>query len=233
MGIYGLWRRQRASLGENLTNQEHDVFLRDFCHKPPVKKLLWGEAAVPQLLAWNFYFRTINSTLERDFFYGHLIKALTKTNAPGSQCGLASPYYEADEALPHLWGLRRKPLRETFSGRSWMLESLLHLFVRTNLKVNVRMIFAEIPLIGLARFIPKAKWQYYLLKRKKGVLHERFLRPPHRWPELRKEAQENLGKELPNLIKSYPIQYLCFLCCVPYRAIPSGVRWLSSALEEL
>jgi hypothetical protein len=49
---------------------------------------------------------------------------------------------------------------------------------------------------------------------------------------MRMEAEEHQGSDLPSLIKQFPVEYLCFLCTVPYRLIPSGIRWLSTALQE-
>lgn len=234
MGIYGLWRQQRIAGGKERADEARNEFIGDFCRKYKLKKWLWGEAAVPLFLGWNFYFRTIDGTLESDFMYGHLIQAITECNAPGSTCPLPNPYYDAEEVLPHLLGLKAKPIRDVFSGRSWALESLMHLFVRTNLKANARFLIPPITRLGLFRFEPDEKWRYYMLKRRKtpGTVHERFLRPPHRWSELRAEAEEHEGTDLPLLIKQFPIEYLCFLCAVPYRLIPSGVRWLSTALQD-
>jgi hypothetical protein len=234
MGIYGLWRRQRIAEGLEEQDEHRTAFIADFCREQKDWLRFWGEAAIPQFLAWNFFFRTIDGTNESDAVYARLIRGIIEANARDGNEPLPNPYYEAEALLPHFLKLRKKPIRDSFVGKSWCLEALLHLLVRANYKQTVRLHFADITRIAFAGFVPKEKWRYYLLKPcKEGDWQERFLEPPHRWSELRKLAEEHEGTDLPPLMKRFPLEYLCFLCTVPYRLNASGVRWLSTALQRM
>ena len=137
MSIYALWR-----LRDEIDKNETDVFLREFCKKKQHLLELWGEAAIPQFLAFLWYFRKINATMGPTISLYHLISAICQRNGPNSRTFLANPYYEADDILPHnlapILGSGEDPLEETFTGSSYALEGLVHLFVRTNWKQTMK-----------------------------------------------------------------------------------------------
>lgn len=62
MSIYALWRRR-----DEIDKDETDDFLREFCKEKRNRLKLWGEAAIPQFLAFFWYFRKIDATPEPDF----------------------------------------------------------------------------------------------------------------------------------------------------------------------
>ena len=121
MSIYALWRQRDG-------NPKNDVddFLREFCKEKQHLLELWGEAAIPQFLAFFWYFRKITGTMEPDVLLSHLISAICQHNGPNSRTYLANPYYEAEDILPHLLapilGSGEDPLDETFIGESYALE---------------------------------------------------------------------------------------------------------------
>jgi hypothetical protein len=235
MGIYGLWRTQRVKEGLEDPDEARDTFLRSFCKEHGKRTIwLWGEYAIPQILAYIFYLRTIDATPASDVLIHTLIQAITRKNRPGSDGALANPYYDAEATLPHVLGLESKPLRDSFSGSSYLLEGLTHLFVRANFKQQMFLSFPEITRIGFRSFVPDQPWQFYFWRnRGTGMDQIRFLQPPHRWGKLRAEAAESQGKDLPELLQQFPIQYLCFICVLPHRATAGGLRWASTRLEEL
>jgi hypothetical protein len=234
MGIYGLWRAQRVKDNREEPDEDREKFLRSFCKEHGQKGWLWGEYAVPQILAYFFYLRTIDATPRPDFLIHTLIRGIVRNNRPGSGDALASPYYDAESILPHVLGLEPKPLRDSFAGSSYMLEGLMHLFVRANFKQQMRLTFPEITRVGFRSFATEEPWQFYLWRNRGiGTNHHRFLKPPHKWCELTALAAECEGKDLPNLIKQFPIQYLCFQCVYPHRTTACGVRWISTQLEQM
>ena len=73
-----------------------------------------------------------------------LISEICEQNEPKGEGLLASPYYEAEDILPHMLGVAEEPLMDSFSGQSYALEGLIHLYVRGN-SIAVQAIH-EIPL---------------------------------------------------------------------------------------
>lgn len=235
MGLYGLWRAQRIKESLEEPDQDRDKFLRSFCKKYGKSSIiwLWGEYAVPQILTYMFYLRTVDATPASDFTVFGLIKGIVQKNRPGNDDALANPYYDAEAMLPYLMGLEHTPLQDSFSGSSYTLEGLTHLFVRANFKQQMLLTFPEITRIGFRTFSPDEPWKFYLWRnRGTGTDRLRFLKPPHRWADLRSEAAESEGKDVPDLLKQFPIQYLCFICVLPHRTNASGLRWISTRLEE-
>jgi hypothetical protein len=232
LGIYGLWRQQRVKAGQEEVDEKRDDFLRKFCMEKADLICLWGEYAIPQVLACYFFSRAFHSTQESDFRYLRLLHIIARKNQPGQKDALANPYYDAEAILPYVLGLERKPLRDSFAGSSYFLEGLLHLAVRTNYKEAIKSIFPDVTRVGLKSYVPEEPWQFYLFDNvRRGTSHQRMLPLPQSWPNLRALAEESEGKEIPRLLKQFPILYLCFLCVLPHRANASGLRWLSTQLD--
>ena len=137
MSIYALWRRDKKR-----TPNETDDFIKAFCKEKRSQLYLWGEAAIPQFLAFFWYFRKINATREPDDLLVSLISLICRLNKPRGQQFLANPYYESEDILPHILGVAEEPLMDSFQGHSYGLEGLVHLYVRRNWK------HYEIPLAG-------------------------------------------------------------------------------------
>jgi hypothetical protein len=233
MGIYGLWRRQRIYEGQEEANGVRDDFLRRFCHEKAKLLSIWGEYAIPQWLAFNFFFRTINATPASDFLYLRLIEVITRANGRRGKGTLANPYYDAESIIPRLLGLEAEPLEDSFARASFLLEGVLHLFIQTNYKQHMKYIFPQITPVCCRSFVPDEPWRYFIYRNRDGKVLDRMLQPPHRWPDLRSQASECEGKEVPGLLRQYPIHYLCFICVYPHRANSSGLRWISTRLQEI
>ena len=133
MSIYALWRRS-----DEVPKDETDDFLREFCKEKRHQLELWGEAAIPQFLAFFWHFRKIDSTPEPEFLLGRLIALICKQTRPRGNTFLANPYYQAEDILPHFIEVADEPLEDNFTGKSYALEGLVHLFVRRNWKQHMK-----------------------------------------------------------------------------------------------
>jgi hypothetical protein len=232
MGIYGLWRAQRIRDHQEQADNDRDAFLRRFCHEKAKFLLVWGEYAIPQWLAFSFYYRTINATPESDFLYARIIEMIVRANGPHGAGTLANPYYDAESILPRAFGLDPEPLEDSFLRSSFMLEGVMHLFVRANYKRRMKYMFPDLTQIQLRAFVPDELWESYRYRSPNGKNVTKSMRPPHRWSELRTTACECAGSELPAQLKHYPFHYLSLICVYPHRFSASGIRWLSTRLEQ-
>ncbi len=235
MSIYAIWRK---TLQTNLDN-EHDLFIREFCLNNINKVELWGEFAVPQLIVLYVYLRTIDATLKPDFqILASLIDTISKHNRPRCNEGLANPYYDVEDILPYITTFIDKPLsgellRDSFNGCSYTLESLIHLFVRTNWKQRMKALWPSTTQIAKLSFIPNNPWEFYFWRNREGINQIEFTVPTQCWDDLKHKAFESEGKEIPTLIKQYPIQFLCLLIVMPHRINSSGIRWVTTKLEKM
>lgn len=228
LSIYALW------LNRDYEEQSKEQdFIKAFCLKHKGDLWLWGEYAIPQFLSLYFYLRTIDATPDPDFLLFKLINTITFLNKPRGKGFLATAYYDAEEILPHILATTDKKLEDSFRGKAQSLESLVHLYVRTNWKQTMKSVWPDVTKIAVENFIPENKWQWYLWRCDKGTVEVRLVKPTQNWDDLKKHAFESEGKELPNLIKSDPIYYLCFLMVFPHRVDSSGVRWVSTNLKDI
>jgi hypothetical protein len=228
MSIYALWRRN-----ENQPESEVDEFIMKFCSDNKTKLYLWGEAAIPQFLAFYWYFRNIDSTVKPDLLLRDLIHAISKCNHPKGKNPLANPYYEAFEILPYMLGIAEEPLQDTFNGYSYTIEGLVHLFIRRNWKQTMKLLWPDITRLKFEIFEPENNSDFYRWRNQKGT-HKTIL-PKHRqeWKELQTLASESNGECIPSSIKNYPVLLLLFLCVYPHRINSEILRWLDTKLMKI
>jgi hypothetical protein len=159
MGLYGLWRKH---VHESASEVDREI--KDFCTRNSSNMLLWGEYALPQFLSYHLFERHIDATARTDVLLYALIEGIEKhnLNTDKSNFGLPNPYYSPEEILPYLHGLTQNRLGDSFVGSSYGLEGLVHLFVRTNRKSQLKFMWPAITRLAVMSFYPKDKWGFYL-----------------------------------------------------------------------
>ena len=232
MSIYALWRCK-----DETEKDETDDFLRKFCQEKQHLLELWGEAAIPQFLAFFWYFRKINATMAPTVSLYCLISTICQRNGPNSRTFLANPYYEAEDILPHLFapilGSSEDPLDETFTGSSYALEGLVHLFVRRNWKQTMKDLWPGVSKLASVSFKPKNSWDFYRWRNKDGKRWDVYPEPIQKWEELKALSFESEGACLPPTIKNDPILLLLFLCVYPHRMNAEIMRWLDTQMKDI
>ncbi len=229
MSIYALWRHSNEE-----PKDEVDDFLQDFCKEKQHLLELWGEAAIPQFLAFLWYFRRINATMGPNVFLCHLISTICQRNGPNSRSFLANPYYEADDILPHTLGLSEDPLEDTFKGSSYTLEGLVHLFVRRNWKQTMKDLWPGVTKLASITYKPDNSWDFYRwMNKNEGERYDVYPKPMQEWDDLKKLSFESEGACIPPTIKDHPILLLLFLCVYPHRMNAEIMRWLDTQMKDI
>ena len=242
MGIYALWRRR-----DEVDKDETDDFLREFCKEKCGQLELWGEAAIPQFLAFFWYFRKIDATPKSDALIRCLISSICKRNHPTGETFLANPYYEAEGILPYLLapilGSVGEPLEDIFTdksyvadfftGKSYALEGLVYLFARRNWKQTMKRLWPHITRLELVSFDPENFSYFYRWRSEKGT--NKIVYPKHTqdWEELKEASFESEGACIPPSIKDDPILLLLFLCVYPHRMNAEIMRWLDTQMKDI
>ena len=233
MGIYALWRRR-----DGVPKDEVDDFLREFCKEKRHLLELWGEAAIPQFLAFFWYFRKIDATPEPDFrILYRLISSIGKLNHPNTKVFLVNPYYEAEDILPHrlapVLGSVEDPLEDIFTGKSYALEGLVHLFVRRNYKQSMKCLWPDVTRLDFVSFEPANFCEFYRWRSEEGT--NRIVTPKRtqEWEELKALSFESEGACIPLSIKDDPILLLLFLCVYPHRMNAEIMRWLDTQMQQI
>ena len=232
MGIYALWRRIKSE-----PKDEVDDFLGEFCKEKQDLLELWGEASIPQFLAFFWYFRKIDATRRPVSLLYSLISSICKLNRREGGKFLANPYYEAEEILPHLLvpilGPAADPLEETFTGNSYALEGLVHLFVRRNWKQTMKSLWPGVTKLEFVSFEPENFCEFYRWRSEEGTNKAVMPKRIQEWDELKELSFESEGACIPPSIKDDPILLLIFLCVYPHRMNAEIMRWLDTQMNEI
>lgn len=227
LSIYAFWTRF-----DRREDEETELFLREFVLNNLDKMQLYGEAAIPKFLAFYWFYRKIDGSMRPDFILRDMINAICQANGSSNEdTFLANPYYEAEEILPHLLGIASEPLDDYFKGNSYMLEALVHLFVRKNWKQAMKMLWPEITKISTTEFAPKRRWEYCKWRNTEGEIKTNYPKMTQDWSELKELSIESSGGNVPNIYKKYPHLFLLFLCVFPHRANSQNIRWLDTAIR--
>lgn len=227
VSIFALWRRSDGG------DDPVDESAEKFCEEHRRNLWLWGEGAVPLLLAFYWFWRKRDPTPAIDHFLSALISGICRANGPESnpRAAIPSPYYSESDVLAARLGLAEKPIEEDFRKHSYCLESLVHLFVRLNWKAEVGFLWPSITHIWFTRFAPEAKWQFFQWRVRNGLNWHVALRCPQDWSELRVEAAECDGASIPTVIRDDPVLLALILCVLPHRLTADVARWLDTRLE--
>ena len=156
---------------EGPSKDEVDDFLREFCKEKWSPPDLWGEAAIPQWLALLWYSRKISAPGELDDVLGAVISQICERNGPKGVERLANPYYEAEDILPHLLEVAEEPLMDSFSGESYALEGLIHLYVRGNSmqsKQSMKCLWPDVTRLMYQSFEPANFCDFYRWRNEDG-----------------------------------------------------------------
>ena len=204
--------------------------VRAFCAQYRTRLKIWSEAAIPYHLAVFWLIRRNDPRGGIDFFLRELISFLVHSNRPDTASPLASPYYDLNDILPHLIGLSDDPIEEAFRGRSFMLEGLIHLYVRRNWKQTMKRLWPEVTRIAFASFTPEMLHEFFTWQCSQGINRSVYPRHTKAWEDLTNEATEDQGLDIPSEARAYPHFVLLYLLVCPHRTSSSAVRWLDSAL---
>lgn len=234
MGVYGLWCRFRDR-SEDAKSPRHQ-FLRSFCRDNSNALHLWGEYAVPQILANGLFRRTFDASLHYERMLFGLIQSIVSSNMPkqdGEEKPLHNPYYEPEVALPVLFGFEKCQEKDSFVGSSFYLEGLLHLLVRCNFKEGIRELIPAVTHIDERWFTPELPWQFFVFKNSEdGAEHCRIKSPPYRWKALREISADCRGEDVPGALKGSFMTYMCILIVMPHRVTAGTLRWLVNEVEK-
>lgn len=228
LALLGLWR-----IGRGVPHDSLDDHINDFVAKHIPHLRLWGEYAIPQFLSVYFYMNATDSTLRPTGLLQILLSGIVTLGQSRKGRALPSPYCNAEELLIETMCRGQQEKRQNFQDGSFSIEPVMHLYVRANMKQMMKRLWPDITRVQFKRFTPDIIHDCYLWHVEEGVTDSIFIPPTKNWDELRREAWESSGAEVPSLMREYPFFYLAFLCAYPHRINASGVRWLDTTLTNI
>ena len=211
---------------QDLPKGDFGESINSFCRNNLNLLTIWSEGAVPFFLSLYWHLRRHDPTPKADFLLRDLIVYMVRKNHPESTSAIANPYYQTPDILPHFFGFTEEKIADTFKGRSYSLESLVHLFVRRNWKQAMRWLWPEISRIKFISFDVDSPQDFFIWRSPRGITRSISPKPTKIWGELVAEATESEGAAIPDIARTYPHFVLLYLMVCPHRSNSSVVRWL-------
>lgn len=213
-----------------LTNDQRDTVRRLFPEKPSFFEL-WGEGAIPQLMAFIFAWRTRDPSNQPDTAYAPILRHIIRLNLSSADASIPSPYLSLDDCLrSKLSGIvpasRDYVDEETQRHSSYFAEGLLHCFVRGNYKSTVKSIWPDLTRLHLNYFRPDRRWQFGIWRLDEGTNISRQLPSRYEWNNLQEDAADVCCSIVPKQLEKDPVILLAFLIFFPHRAAPEVLRYL-------
>jgi hypothetical protein len=230
---YWLWCRRDNLAPANLPSVE--TFLpREFS-----TRALWGEAALPQLLAHYWYISRRDASFGPERQLARLLATIIRCQLGQEEAEfLASPYYSIGDVVRHrhagFLGTANDPFDAmSFRGASYFAEALLHLVVRTNLKQHCKTLWPDFTKLNLRWFEVAEPWQFCTIHTEDGLACTRLVPPTGEWAALQEAAAAHDTPKVPELLRADPILLLLFVMMVPHRATPNVIRFLGREFSDI
>jgi len=199
-----------------------DAFLEERSH--PID--LWGEAAVPQALAyfWRCRTRVTNRSLQQ------VISFIISRNRPEDGY-FPDPYHLADAALRDRLadglGIERGKVKEDTQGNaSYLTLGLFHCFVRANLKSAAKQLWPGLTRMSHLAMVPTEPWAFGLWRTDFGENVNLLLKPTGQWRNIQKDAADIETPHVPRGLSDDPIMLFAYITFAPHRALPEVLRFL-------
>ncbi|GDY15080.1 hypothetical protein LBMAG53_39580 [Planctomycetota bacterium] len=211
-----------------LNNHEYDEKCRRLIKVCRSQRFLWGEYAVPQILAIIVWlYRNESSNAAEDWMcwlVGELL-SLTMTQSRIHY----PPWQRLDEKVAKdILGIDDEVSNTGQTKESHWLETAVRIAVRLNLKTYLKGVWPLIADSAKLSFFPDDRLDWLRYKADKGRNHHQAWVPPHSWSKIINESQGE--KPDIELINNDPYLHLLILLVCPHRI---NSQWFLCHLREL
>jgi hypothetical protein len=211
--------------------------IEEFIARSRSEMELWGQGALPQYLAYYWYWRATDATVAPDVFLTSLLEATTRITKEGeNRETLLSPYYSFEDVRRHQLariGALRDPLEDDSPrAASFFAEATFHLLVRTGLKQRCKEAWPDLTRIIHEGFDPDGPWGFCMWRSEGGTATTRLLTYEERWSNVVEDARCVGTPEVPAFLRERPSLLLLFAIVCPHRATPNLIRYLGHSFNE-
>jgi hypothetical protein len=227
VSVFALWQRFRDP------SRKIENWFESFVRSHQKDLLLWGEAAVPQFLAVFWLLRQFSATMEPDSLLTSLIESICNANEAEFLSGLPDPYHRLGDVVMEQFGMSEDPPTETYyKGRSYTLESLVHLLARRGWRQRLRFLWPKITRLHHAEFQVASPWEFCLWRAENGNLAITQPKMPQSWAELKDQARQVDASLIPQLFQTRPELLLAFVLVYPHRLTKDVAKFLDDCARE-
>ena len=192
---------------------------------------LWGEGAVPQLLAVIWWFDIMQYEHLADRLLFAITKGIVGSNNKGN--GLLDPYHPLAKVVMIKQGLGEQDTQSIYKNRSYVLEGLIELLVRRGWRGALAEIWRPLTSIHNARFDPERTYQYCLWHCEEGLMQTSFPQSPQSWAHLVQQSSTHNINNIPKYLQKNPDILLLFLIVYPHRLQTDVMKYLDSIYHQV
>jgi hypothetical protein len=225
MGVYWVWCQ-----AEGWDKTTRKAAIEELIPQNLPTKSVWGEGAIPHVLAFTWYRKRVDVSASADEFIASLLRDIL-SNKLGPAGHLPSPYYGIEDVVKHnhlqILGCDDPYEGDGFQGTSYICESLMMCLVRANLKERCKELWPDFTRVAHERMLPDEAWRFALYRTGEGATSTTEIYPSTmQWKDLRDLFAEHDGSDIPEALKADPILLLLFVTIFPFRASFSAVKFL-------
>ncbi len=143
--------------------------------------------------------------------------------------GLVNPFYDIETTTRYHFGMLNDPIDETTRGFSYLLQPLLGLAARRDLRDVVERLWAGTSHIQCAESLPQAPWQEFRVRGDDASLRSAYPPSTQSWKELR-AAKSSPAEPIARVLQDYPYFLPLFLLVFPHRLREATARYLDSQI---
>jgi hypothetical protein len=230
LGIYWMW-----SEADGWEHTDHKDLIKNLIPEqlPPC---IWGEAAVPQFLAYTWYRKRISPSSAHDEQVAVVLREIMSNKLNEDADHLASPYYDIEKVTRHSYAKKvgwDDPFGgESFAGSSYVCESLLMCVVRAGMKEICQALWPAFTHMTHLKTIPDDSWRYALYRMGDHAMDDMKIYPGKMlWSDLQEIAAEHAGTDVPPQLRKDQFLLLLFVIIFPFRASFSAVKFLHKRFD--
>ena len=239
LSILSFWKMNGIgfdSVDRNINGKSDDKFnefIRMFFMKYRHQFRVWGESAMPFIFSFYWRYRLLDSSDYSDGLLCLMIKFICDSNIVSTKTPLMSPYYDVSQVLSNYYITGIDKLDDSFDGASFSIEAFIHLLSKRLCKDGVRQSWPHVSKLLFRSFEPRGECEFYRWKSEKGENITIIPEMQKDWSDLLNIAMESEGKNVPSLLRPYPILFLLLLCVFPHRLNASNIRWLDEHMIRM
>ncbi len=228
LSVLAIRKRETGIIDDEL--EDLIVEITDSDHTTP---FVWGEAAIPQVLAiaWLRMLRDVR--LSSEFLLLDVLCGILDRNKHVVEGSLPSPYVGPDEYLR----LLREPIpsNDQFGscGYSWYLPILVDQLVDLNWRQELGHRWYEISGMRCESFRCDLNWESFIWRASQGITSTGMYGAPQSWRRLRTDWQELSTTSVCTHFKNSPSLGLLYLIVFPHRVSRELAKAIWQSFWEL
>lgn len=221
ISAYALWKKSKD---KDWSEEKAYSFVTS--HQKNI--LLWGEAAIPQLLSTSWFLRSCGIEHRASGLVNAIARGICSSNLAPDATGLADPYHGLAEVVINQTGLSETIQKENFKGRSYTLESIVHLLTRWGWRGILEELWPQFTKINYVEYKTDEPWEFCMWHTETGKLTVRQPKFPQSWRELQEEANKIDLSYIPKILSENPSVLLLFLIVYPHRITKDVIKLLDN-----